>query len=484
MTTIDIEAARAILRANDRGGYTVPTDRLYPFQWNWDSAFVAMGWATFDEERAWRELERLVEGQWDDGMVPHIVFHAPSDDYFPGPDVWRTRHAIPTSGITQPPVFATALRRVFEIARGPDAQARAARLYRCALASHDWWEKARDPEGTGLVAILHPWESGMDNSPAWDEAMARLTVTPTTPIRRRDTSHIGADMRPRDEDYRRFIALVDLYAGLGWEPAAMWRASPFKLVDVATNAILHKAEEDLLVLAAQFGTEAERSRIEARMARRAAAFAGLWNQDRRILPGARPRHGQDGRGLDLGWPAAALCRHPRGRAGRCARRGAGKLARQGALSGAEHLAARSSLRAEALLARAGLGGGELHDRRGLRALRTHGARQPNSPRHADADAGWRHRRIFRPDLRRRTRRRPFLLDRGDPFYCWPNGEALHDILEVKSRKGLFDLAKHLLAAIRGVSSAWMKHVALQRNASAGAANWRMRADLWSPARSA
>jgi len=282
MTTIDIEAARAILRDNDRGGYTVPTDRLYPFQWNWDSAFVAMGWATFDEERAWRELERLVEGQWDDGMVPHIVFHAPSDDYFPGPDVWRTRHAIPTSGITQPPVFATALRRVFEIARGPDAQARAARLYRCALASHDWWERARDPEGTGLVAILHPWESGMDNSPAWDEAMARLTITPTTPIRRRDTSHIGAEMRPRDEDYRRFIALVDLYAGLGWEHAAMWRASPFKLVDVATNAILHKADEDLLVLAAQFGTEAERNRIEARMARRATAFAGLWSEGRRI----------------------------------------------------------------------------------------------------------------------------------------------------------------------------------------------------------
>jgi len=282
MTTIDIEAARAILRANDRGGYTVPTDRLYPFQWNWDSAFVAMGWATFDEERAWRELERLVEGQWDDGMVPHIVFHAPSDDYFPGPDVWRTRHAIPTSGITQPPVFATALRRVFEIARGPDAKARAARLYRCALASHDWWETARDPESTGLVAILHPWESGMDNSPAWDEAMARLTLQPTTPIRRRDTSHIGAEMRPRDEDYRRFIALVDLYAGLGWEPAAMWRASPFKLVDVATNAILHKAEEDLLALAAQFGSAAERSRIEARRARRAAAFAGLWSEDRRI----------------------------------------------------------------------------------------------------------------------------------------------------------------------------------------------------------
>ncbi len=104
------------MAANDRGGYTVPTDRLYPFQWNWDSAFVAMGFAAYDIDRAYRELERLAEGQWADGMIPHIVFHQPSDTYFPGPDVWRTHHVIPTSGITQPPVFAMALRKIYETA--------------------------------------------------------------------------------------------------------------------------------------------------------------------------------------------------------------------------------------------------------------------------------------------------------------------------------------------------------------------------------
>ncbi|MHC2301071.1 hypothetical protein ACVJBD_005337 [Rhizobium mongolense] len=46
------DEAKAILAANDRGGYTVPTDRLYPFQWNWDSAFVAMGFAAYDIDRA------------------------------------------------------------------------------------------------------------------------------------------------------------------------------------------------------------------------------------------------------------------------------------------------------------------------------------------------------------------------------------------------------------------------------------------------
>ena len=109
-----IERARAILRGNDRGGYTVPTHRLYPFQWNWDSAFVAMGWATFDEARGFTEVERLLEGQWDDGLIPQIVFHAPSDDYFPGPAVWGVDHTPPTSGITQPPVLASAVRRMLD----------------------------------------------------------------------------------------------------------------------------------------------------------------------------------------------------------------------------------------------------------------------------------------------------------------------------------------------------------------------------------
>ena len=74
-----LDAARDILRRNDRGGYTVPTDALYPFQWNWDSAFCAMGFATFDIDRALTELEFLYSGQWASGLVPHIMFHRDAD---------------------------------------------------------------------------------------------------------------------------------------------------------------------------------------------------------------------------------------------------------------------------------------------------------------------------------------------------------------------------------------------------------------------
>lgn len=258
------EAARAVLARNDRGGYTVPTDRLYPFQWNWDSAFVAMGFATFDLPRAFRELERLAEGQWDDGMIPHIVFHAPSDDYFPGPAVWGTKHRVPTSGITQPPVFGTAVRRLHEAALREgyaDGEERTRALFGAALRSHRWWGQARDPDGLGLVAILHPWESGSDNSPAWDEALARVPTGTTTTIRRKDTGHVDAGMRPRDVDYQRFIHLVDFYRECGWEPAKQWAAAPFKVADVQMTAILARATADLLFLADRFGTEAERDEL-------------------------------------------------------------------------------------------------------------------------------------------------------------------------------------------------------------------------------
>lgn len=289
-----VAAAQAVLRDNDRGGYTVPTTGLYPYQWNWDAAFCALGWITFDEPRAWRELERLLEGQWADGMVPHIIFHAPSDSYFPGPDVWRTPHTPPTSGITQPAVLASAARLCFARARNKVlAEDHVAALYPKMLAWHRWWVAARDPERSGLVGMLHPWESGMDNSPAWDAALARVSPTPTSEIRRKDLGHIDAAMRPSEDFYKRVIALIDLYASLDWQPPRMWAKASFRVADVGLNAILHRANRDLLALAKRFGTQSEQSEIAARLDVTAPAIDRLWNaaagiyQSRDLISGTR-----------------------------------------------------------------------------------------------------------------------------------------------------------------------------------------------------
>ena len=70
------DRAAAVLHGNDAGNWTKASPHLYPHQWSWDSAFIAIGWAHLDVRRAMAELEGLFAAQWSTGMVPHIVFRA------------------------------------------------------------------------------------------------------------------------------------------------------------------------------------------------------------------------------------------------------------------------------------------------------------------------------------------------------------------------------------------------------------------------
>jgi alpha,alpha-trehalase len=288
---LDAEA-RDILRANDRGGFTVPTSGLYPFQWNWDSCLVALGWAAFDEPRAWAEIDSLMSAQWADGMVPHIVFHRPDPGYFPGPERWGTDRTLPTSGITQPPVAASCVLRLLETSGDPGlAEDRARAMLPRLLRYHRWFHTARDPDGSGLVTTVHPWETGMDNSTAWDEALARVQpAADLEPYTRRDTQHVDAAQRPTAAEYDRYMTLVQTFRGAGWDPALVVQRSPFAVADVGTNCILLRADRDLRALCLRLGETGAVAEIEGWIGRAEAAFGqfvepgtGLWHSiDRRI----------------------------------------------------------------------------------------------------------------------------------------------------------------------------------------------------------
>lgn len=274
-----LDHAFAVLRENDRGTYTVPTKGLYPFQWNWDSCLTALGLAELDEDRAWTEIETLFTHQWPDGMVPHIVFHVPSDTYFPGPDVWGTNRPTPTSGITQPAVAGFAVKRLFD--RATDKAMAAARC-RALLpkidAWHSWFYENRDPQGEGLVAILHPWEAGRDNSVDWDEALARVPTTGIAPYTRRDTDHANPAHRPTQAQYDAYVWLVEHFRGLHWDNSRLHDASPFQVIDPAFNAILIRACADLAALAATLGQTEIAARNAARATRGLQALETLWSQ--------------------------------------------------------------------------------------------------------------------------------------------------------------------------------------------------------------
>ena len=211
-------------------------------------------------------------------MLPHVVYHTtPGDspsDYFPSPAFWQIEGSpaapapgVATSGITQPPLLATVVRMIH--ARTP-IPAFVAEVYGPLLAWHRWLHTARDADGTGLACLIHPWESGTDDSPRWLRAMANITPTNVPPYRRGDTRHVAAAERPFDADYDRFIHLIDVFRRAHYDPEALLARSPFLVQDVLFNSILHRADEDLHALALELGEPA--GEIEGWMARVRANF--------------------------------------------------------------------------------------------------------------------------------------------------------------------------------------------------------------------
>ena len=169
-----------------------------------------------DTARAARELTSLFEHQWRNGKVPHIVFNpdAPPGRLLPGPRALVQCGVFPgsppapphTSCLCQPPTHALGALRVWELAQERD-QADVARgflseIYPKLLAWHRYLATERDPEGSGLVTINHPWESGTDNSPRWDGALQNVEAGDLPPFERQDLDDVDHPTeRPTDEEY-------------------------------------------------------------------------------------------------------------------------------------------------------------------------------------------------------------------------------------------------------------------------------------------
>ncbi len=249
------EAAVQTLRANESGGYTKPSLNLYPYQWNWDSAVIALGLSHFDLPAAQMEIRSLLKGQWRDGMVPHIVFHKLDPNYFPGPDFWQTPGApnaaeVLTSGITQPPLLASMVRQIHRKHPMLDF---VREVYPKMLAWHRWMHTDRDADGSGLVCLVHPWESGTDDAPRWLSVMAGITPVDLPAYKRIDNTRVNPNQRPNQADYDRFVYLVDIFRRRKYDAKAILADSPFLVQDVLFNSILYRANLDLRALAEDLG---------------------------------------------------------------------------------------------------------------------------------------------------------------------------------------------------------------------------------------
>ena len=246
------DRARAVLEANHTGRWTKPSPAQYPHQWNWDSAFISLGWAEFDWKRATGEIESMLAAQWSDGMVPHVHYDlAHLEAYFPGPDRWpgaQARVRRPgelTSGITNPPVLAIAARRIG--VRQPDLELRD-KFWRRVLGPLEVYLRyllgSRQVPGSPLVCVVHPWETGWDNSPRWD-LLGRAGLKPARPYERLDTRSVASGQRPSAREYDSYIALAEIIDAGGYELSSYRSKTPFVVHDVLFDSLTLRAARDL-----------------------------------------------------------------------------------------------------------------------------------------------------------------------------------------------------------------------------------------------
>ena len=283
-----IATAKAVLEANWLGHATSPSRGLYPHQWSWDAACIAMGYASWNQDRAETELRSLFAGQWRNGLLPHIVF-TDGARYFPGPEFWQTERSPDapespkTSGIVQPPIHATSALQVYRLASD---RARSTLFLEELLpkltAWHAYLYRERARSDGGLVEIWHPWESGMDNSPLWDVALERISFDAgLLPEYERVDVHVSdANERPSDDEYDRYVYLVSVFRELAYDSPRIAQATPFALQPVLFNSLLVQSNRDLAEIARILGVDPVP--FEAWAESTASALDQLWDEEQAV----------------------------------------------------------------------------------------------------------------------------------------------------------------------------------------------------------
>lgn len=285
--------ATAVLEMNDRGNYTQPADGLYPHQWLWDSCFVAIGLRHLDVERSKSELLSLLRGQWHNGMLPNIIFR---DDpkYRTDRNIWRSWVSpyapsdVTTTGITQPPMLAEAVVKVGAKLEWPERRAWYSAMYPALLAHHQWLYADRDPHHEGLVLQIHPWETGLDNTPPWISEMREhqlsfwvtaIKVTHSDKIInlfRRDTKSVPMDERFSTIDA---LTLFDIQRRLrrkSYDINKILDHSLLTIEDLAFNSIFIRANSHLRQIAASLRREIPKD-LQHNMKLTEKALEELWD---------------------------------------------------------------------------------------------------------------------------------------------------------------------------------------------------------------
>ncbi len=137
----------------------MPTKAKYIGLWLWDSALHALGYRHIDPELARNQIRVFLEHQMPDGMLPDVVF----DEGI----VSEIDHPVQAK-VTKPPILAWAALKIHELA---PCKAFLQEIYEPLKRWNAWWFIQGTDGSDGLAQYNHPYSSGLDDNPLWNDGM-------------------------------------------------------------------------------------------------------------------------------------------------------------------------------------------------------------------------------------------------------------------------------------------------------------------------
>ena len=234
--------AVTILKSNSCGNFTTPYKNMKSIQWNWDSAFSALGIFTYDKDRGVAELDSLLEGQWENGLIPQAIYREGNDETYPLPELWEADKISKTSYLPHPPVLSSVLWLM--ITMGLRDKDTLNRLFDAFFRYQKWFIENRDPYKKGLISSFHPWETARENSPDWGDALNDIHLEKTDIIRKIPFKNYNTQI-----DNVRHLFIIEKMRELEWDSKSIHDKGLFNICDPSVQFIFIRSCKDLYKIA-------------------------------------------------------------------------------------------------------------------------------------------------------------------------------------------------------------------------------------------
>lgn len=136
-----------------------PSKFYYLGVWQWDAYFHALAYRYVDQSLAQDQLRILLDHQREDGMLPDAVHDEGLVTHLDFPV---------KADVTKPPLIAWAAWKLYQTSQDREFLDE---IYEPLVRWNRWWFEANDLDFNGLCEYQHPFSSGLDDSPLWDEGM-------------------------------------------------------------------------------------------------------------------------------------------------------------------------------------------------------------------------------------------------------------------------------------------------------------------------